>query len=315
MNPIRFSLSGLLAPLALAVLLSGCDPKEVENTFPHKPHIDQGIGCDTCHEMKDNQVANPRLETCLTCHELGEDRYQKCKDCHDKAKIGWNEQSLITHDELMRPFLPKDWEDVLYKHGEHLKDYGHCLDCHKGVEKSTYASVENLPTMKTAMAVHDKLGLSNDCQVCHRELNTHTPPATHDSRWAETHGRMTEFTGTENCLMCHEEATCQLCHATQKPRNHTSLWRHKTHGLQASFDRAKCMVCHRDDTCLVCHQASSPPVPPTAYHTPDASCLSCHSPLAAQGPKPRPKPGLYKPMPHRMMMGVTSQKCLECHML
>jgi len=290
MNPKRVSLMGLSVPLVLAVLLSGCDPKEVENTFPHKPHIEQGISCDTCHEMQDNQVTNPRLETCLTCHTLDEDRYQKCKDCHDKASIGWNEQSLISHDKLMRPFLPKDWEDVSYRHGEHLKDFEHCLDCHKGVEKSNYASVENLPSMKTAMAVHDQLGLSNDCQVCHRELNPFTPPASHDSRWTEIHGRMTEFTGTESCLMCHQEETCQACHSIQKPSNHTSLWRRKTHGIQAAFDRAKCMVCHRDDTCLVCHQASSPPVPPASYHTPDASCLSCHSPLAAQDRSPARNP-------------------------
>jgi hypothetical protein len=122
---------------------------------------------------------------------------------------------------------------------------------------------------------------------------------------------MKEFTDEERCLLCHEEETCTTCHRTEKPESHTNLWRKRTHGIQSAFDRSSCLVCHRNDECEACHQIMSPPVPPASFHNPSAPCSGCHAPAGANRPANR----FLKYMPHRMMMGVGSSKCLECHSL
>lgn len=304
----------------LAFLFGACDLEKkngIVDTFPHVIHIEQEISCDVCHELNpelENGITLPLFGVCTNCHVPDDEVFSRCNTCHEENNIELTDESLDSHKALYEPFLPEKWKDVKYNHAEFLEDSSDCLSCHQNIATAKFSSLDNLPTMKVSMDVHERMGLSNECEHCHIELTTFTPPASHNSRWPETHGRLMEFQDKDSCLMCHQEATCTTCHDTQKPRNHTNLWRRKTHGIQASFDRAKCMVCHRNDECIVCHQATADPVPAAPYHTPDASCLTCHSPLAAQGPSPRPPQRLFKPMPHRMMMGVTAQKCMECHL-
>lgn len=298
---------------AIALLWSGCDPKETINNFPHKPHIAAEVACVFCHEFGEKTVGMPKMEACASCHDLQDkDVFARCLECHQKHSVEWKEGSVVNHQTMFRPFLGKGWDDVRYNHAEQLNPDSDCLACHAALKTAERSSIENLPSMKTAIATQDKLGKSTDCSVCHSELTPFTPPASHDNRWKETHGRMTDFNGKDNCLMCHQEETCLTCHKTEKPKSHTNLFRRKTHGVKAEFDRVQCLVCHRSDECESCHQASANPIPAEIFHTPDASCLTCHSPLAAQGPQPRPSVR-YIPMPHRMMMGATSQKCLTCH--
>ena len=159
------------------------------------------------------------------------------------------------------------------------------------------------------MAAARKDGLSADCNLCHLDVNLLTPPASHNVQWKKNHGFLSEFSRKDRCLLCHEEATCITCHRTEKPASHSNLWRRRTHGIQASFDRSQCMVCHRNDECISCHRAAADTIPPAAFHSPDAQCMGCHSPQGAVRPANR----YLKPMPHRLMMGLSSQKCLECH--
>ncbi|MBN2328627.1 MAG: hypothetical protein JXR73_15905 [Candidatus Omnitrophica bacterium] len=299
---------------AAAILWGGCDPKEGIRNFPHKPHIESELTCDFCHEMGEQTVGMPLLETCASCHDVEDkDVFGRCAECHEKHSVEWSEDSVVNHRKLFSGRLTGGWEDVRYNHAEHIDAEADCFACHAGVKTTERSSLDNLPSMKTAMAVQEEWGLSNDCQVCHIELNDFTPPSSHNNRWKESHGRLTEFSGKDSCLLCHQEETCMTCHQTEQPKSHNNLFRRKTHGIRAAFDRSKCLVCHRSDECMSCHQASAAPIPAAAFHTPDASCLTCHSPFASKGPQPRPRPDLFKPMPHRMMMGVTSQKCLTCH--
>lgn len=301
---------------SISLVWAGCDPKEGMDNFPHKPHIESELTCDFCHAMGEKTVAMPNLEICSSCHDLQDaETFARCNSCHEKLpeKVKWESESIVHHKSLFQDRLPDGWRDVQYNHAEQISAEADCLACHAEIKTSVRSSLANLPSMKTAMNVQREWGLSNDCSVCHLELNPFTSPASHANRWKETHGRLTEFSGKDNCLMCHQEETCTACHKTEKPRSHNNLFRRKTHGIKAAFDRAKCLVCHRDDECISCHRASAETIPPAVFHTPDASCLSCHSPLASQGPQPRPPQHLFKKMPHRMMMGATSQKCLTCH--
>ncbi|MBI1388141.1 MAG: hypothetical protein GC154_06805 [bacterium] len=303
---------------AAGLLFLGCDPeKESIENFPHKPHIEQEISCDTCHAVEAEGIAMPTLDTCLTCHDVEEDEaYNRCSTCHDKVDVHLSNdmgEKVVQHQKIFSKLIPKEWADVKYKHAEYWEDTENCLLCHTNIASAMGSSLDNLPSMKTAISVQEQFGFSTECSVCHLEINKLNPPASHDKSWEKMHGRMAVFSNKQDCLMCHQEATCQACHEVQKPDNHTSLFRRQTHGLLASFDRDKCQTCHRVDECETCHRASAQPIPAASYHTPDASCLTCHDPMAAQGPSPRPPQRLFKPMPHRLMMGVTSQKCLECH--
>lgn len=299
---------------ACALLWNGCDPKESVHNFPHKPHIAAELACEFCHEFGDQTVSMPKLDVCASCHELTDDKvFNRCLECHKKHSVEWKPENFVSHQKMFRPLLAKGWGDVRYNHAEYLGKDADCLACHAAVKNAERSAIENLPSMKTAIAAQEKLGKPADCAVCHSQLTPSTPPPSHANRWKETHGRMTEFTGKDNCLMCHNEETCFTCHKTEKPKSHTNQFRRRTHGIKAEFDRAKCLVCHRSDECASCHQAAANPIPATIFHTPDASCLNCHSPLAAQGPQPRPAQQFFKPMPHRMMMGATAQKCLTCH--
>ncbi len=306
-----FALAGIII---LGLWSGGCDPEQAKYTFPHKPHHEFELSCDMCHELGETTVSMPSFLSCTTCHEADDEEvFGGCFSCHEQHNVEMDEDSVFKHGELFRKTLPAGWHDVKYNHGEYLDEDSDCLACHANIPESEFSSVDNLPSMEKSMDVHEEWGLSNDCAVCHLEVSLVSAPPSHDSNWPRQHGRVSEFFDKSKCLLCHQEATCKMCHQTQKPKDHTNLFRRKTHGIKATFDRARCVVCHREDECIICHKATAEPMPAAPYHTPGASCLSCHSPMAAKGPAPRPPQRFLVPMPHRMMMGVSSEKCLSCH--
>lgn len=294
--------------------LMSCDEEMAKYTFPHKPHFEQEIDCESCHELADNgSMQMPVFDTCLICHDGQPEVFSSCDQCHSDPKtLELDGDAVMSHQELFASHIDPVWSDVAMDHEKYI-DMGQkaCLECHKNVEHTTHSSLANLPTMDETMVFHDNNELSNDCQACHLELNKLTEPDSHDLGWMRNHGMSKEFGNMQSCLICHEQETCTSCHQTQKPRNHTNMWRRQTHGIQAAFNRESCLECHRNDECTTCHIAAAAPVPGTQFHTPDSDCMACHSPMGA----PRPSNRFLKPMPHRMMMGMTSQKCLQCHMM
>lgn len=318
----RFLNQTLFTASTLLILLGSqaCDPKkEVVQNFPHRPHAEAEISCDSCHEIQPQGITMPTMDTCMTCHDIDDQPvFGRCNECHDKQGIQLTADSgdkIVNHQVIFQPHIPENWYDVQYDHARFLTEESNCLACHGNIPQSEGSTLVNLPSMETAMAFHDRMGYSNDCQVCHTELTVFTEPPSHKGNWERLHGRLMVFEDRQQCMICHTETqnSCMTCHDIRQPRDHTNLFRRKTHGMKASWDRARCMECHRSDECESCHRAAADPVPPAPFHTPDASCLTCHSPLAAQGPSPRPPQRLMKPMPHRMMMGISPQRCLECH--
>lgn len=317
MGRVRQYLAAILLMLA-AVALAGCDgdeTTEVAGTFPHQPHLELYLPCATCHELQGDTFEKGSMQTCVTCHDLDDEAvFGGCEDCHQRHQVEVTEDSVLNHRPFFASMLPSNLRDVRYRHADFpVENEDQCLDCHQNLNTSTGSTFANIPTMDAAMAAHEGRGLSLECETCHLELNRLTPPMTHDSHWAELHGRVSMFDAQGQCLLCHQESTCSTCHSLEKPRDHTSLFRRKTHGMLASWDRSRCLTCHRYDACVSCHRASANPIPPRGFHRPDASCLGCHSPAAAEFAGRNRPPERFKPMPHRMLMGASAQKCLECH--
>ncbi len=304
------SYKAILFAGVIGFLMMSCDPDNLPHIFPHKIHFEQEVGCEECHELGDADITVPTFELCLNCHELEDDALKSCMECHEKEKIEITEEKVVSHRNLILPFVDKKWSELDYKHSDFLNEDTDCLSCHKNIPKSDFSSLKNIPTMDNAIDNQEQSGLSTDCQSCHRELDLITAPASHTKHWTKTHGRQMVFDDKESCLICHEEDSCFICHSNNKPKSHSNLWRRKTHGIKASFDRSSCMTCHRSDECLECHQATAPPVTGAPFHNQASQCILCHFP---QGSKIRTPNQLFKTMPHRMMMGVSSQKCLECH--
>jgi hypothetical protein len=300
----------LLLVIITGSMLIGCDEKAGIKNFPHNVHIEQEIACDTCHELEANQVTRPTFETCVACHDVEDDIFANCNQCHEQHNVKVTEESIINHSKLLKSHLPDGWDDVQFAHSKHIENEQEtCMGCHSHIKTSDRSSVKNLPTMEEAMAFNDKHGISNDCRVCHTRVTIVTEPASHNSAWLRKHGKMEPFMDKDRCLLCHQEETCTTCHRTELPRSHTNQWRKRTHGIQASFDRSSCLTCHRSDACASCHQTLSPHIPPAGYHTPASNCYACHAPVGGS----RQAAPFVKLMPHRMMMGSPPGKCLSCH--
>ncbi len=288
-----------------------CKTQEIRNTFPHMPHFEEKMPCNSCHKLGESGFLDLTFDSCLNCHESGDSTFDSCLACHEEHNIEITEQGVVSHKTLFKSWLSEAWQDVGYDHAGHLEGVDEdCLACHGEIPASEYSRLKNLPTMKKAVETHGMRGSASHCQVCHLKVNLHTPPSSHDYSWQRTHGNKTVFTDTQSCLLCHEEAACFTCHSTNAPQDHTNLWRRKSHGIQASFDRSRCQTCHRNDECITCHKTAAGPIPPASYHSPKAQCISCHAP---RGTNLRPAGNSLGLMPHRMMMGVSAQKCLECH--
>lgn len=308
----RKSIITIVFAVTVGIWLTSCDESMVESTFPHKPHHAEEMECEMCHEPDGKMVTMPVFDVCLTCHEPEDDTLASCNTCHEQYNVEPDGDGVVSHKELFVKYLSEEWQDVEMDHEPYFEmGMEGCLECHSNIPESMHSSIDNLPSMKVTMDIHKANDMSNDCQMCHKEINTLTPPPSHDQSWDKHHGFAREFQDMDSCLMCHQEDTCNSCHEVTEPQSHTNQFRRHTHGLQAAFDRESCLVCHRNDECESCHKAAADPVPAAAYHNPGASCTACHVPQGAQRPANR----FLRPMPHRLMMGTSSQKCLSCHLL
>ncbi len=105
-------------------------------------------------------------------------------------------------------------------------------------------------------------------------------PVSHDMSWIKRHGQASRINSGE-CRECHiEKVSCVKCHEDTAPRNHTSGWIKKGHGLEARWDRAKCAACHKEDSCVTCHQETPPASHKPGWREPlNRHCGNCHFPI------------------------------------
>ena len=138
-----------------------------------------------------------------------------------------------------------------------------------------------------------------------------TKPNTHNSNWIVQHGKSAQ-NNLSDCLMCHDERSEFIsCHEDMAPRNHTTTFVNRTHGMEVRWKRSNCQVCHKSDYCDSCHETSYPlshvganfasgnqsetgshcgsscVLPSGSWtNTPSKNCIVCHKtrPETKQGP-------------------------------
>jgi hypothetical protein len=170
---------------------------------------------------------------CDTCHPGPGQRPERdlsgCKDCHDEGPPGWKLPSKAVH---MHVDSPHEIHAGLME----------CITCHRLTAEDKQSASEPFMERIACLECHEKkhAGVGEgDCAACHRVDQRKIAPDDHNS-------------------LCHRQATCLTCHKTSRPRNHTALWRMRTHGLAAAWDRDSCKTCHQTGTCVRCHKTTSP---------------------------------------------------------
>ena len=196
--------------------------------FAHKPHVDAGAECITCHqgitEKEDPSQGThlPEGSTCTDCHgsaDLRED-VAACISCHGENfnfkpvnhTVSWGKDHGI------------NWQ-VQSNSCDHCHSMSYCQDCHQG---------DNL-----------------DQQIHH--LN-----------YRMSHG-LEARANKENCITCHQEFSfCNDCHLIEMvmPKSHSFAgWSNFSdgglHAREAQYDFDYCQSCHSDANsdvvCVRCH--------------------------------------------------------------
>lgn len=196
--------------------------------FAHKPHMDAGEECLTCHQgitEKEDTAEGlhlPEGSTCTNCHggaDLREDT-AACISCHGdnfnfkpaNHTVSWGKDHGI------------NWQ-VQSNSCNHCHSMSYCQDCHQG---------DNL-----------------DQQV-------------HQLNYIMSHG-LEARANKENCLTCHQEFSfCNDCHIVEMviPKSHSFAgWSNTSdggaHAREAQYDFDYCQSCHSDANsdvvCVSCH--------------------------------------------------------------
>jgi c(7)-type cytochrome triheme protein len=256
--------ASLLSLLISAALLA----EEPGKSFSHAFHLKQGADCDNCHLLKPGAP-------------LPEIKKEGCNDCHDQGPPPW--------------VLPAKAARLKarFDHGPHVKALK-CLDCHAPIAKDKQEGGRPILDQAACSACHEKRSVKvgqSACARCHGVDARKSAPSDHRHAWLSKHGQEAEWRSKgehgKDCGACHRNDGCKTCHLTQKPHNHTALWRMRTHGLEAEWSRESCKVCHETGTCIRCHR-NTPPLNHqgawskthglTAAGAGNEHCAVCHNP-------------------------------------
>ncbi len=205
--------------------------------FSHKEHLETyGAECANCHHM---DADDPGLKE------------ESCKACHDTA---------LPPSRLK---VQAKRTDIKFSHKRH-NNVAECLDCHTATVKDRQRKGRVIQSFEKCQSCHAENGISvpkGHCRGCHETTDRRTQPGSHKRAWLTRHGREAEWRAMdphESCTLCHSKSQCITCHHTMKPKDHTALWRIRTHGLGASWDRSRCKTCHETGTCINCHRNTAP---------------------------------------------------------
>jgi hypothetical protein len=187
--------------------------------------------------------------------------------------------------------------EVKFSHKNHTVDAKvACAECHPGIPKSNAITTEVRVEMKDCISCHAKtiqagnvtqIGTdANDCAICHQTIRKDVKPVTHEQNWVRFHGQKAkdgDQQGLNQCSLCHTEDSCNSCHKTQAPTNHTNAWRQRDHGVAVSIDRDTCNTCHQSDFCAACHKTTAPRSHRGQWGgTVDRHCQNCHIPVSGE---------------------------------
>jgi nitrate/TMAO reductase-like tetraheme cytochrome c subunit len=244
--------------------------------FSHSIHSEL-VSCADCHStvasstsLKDRLL--PNHESCESCHDVSND--QECSTCHKND----NYQPLI-----------QTASTLLFNHSIHITDSKTCTDCHKGLDEVDY-SIESAslnPAMSDCSVCHGETKLaSNSCESCHIQTADLLPVTHRNVDFMRGH-KYLSWTVDANCMMCHDNSTCDECHNSTTaitetntsdnfyqpymPGNsidgpnqqmivkvHGDLNYRYSHGIDAKGQTSECQTCHSvENFCVNCHAAEN----------------------------------------------------------
>jgi len=244
--------------------------------FSHSLH-NELVECSECHtSVAESTSLTDRLlpnhDSCVNCHEV--DNENECSTCH----IDDNYESLIQKE-----------SELIYNHKIHGLLELKCTDCHKGLDKVDYSfeSSEVYPSMEICSACHNEVKIaSNACESCHISTFNLLPQNHRSNDYLRSH-KFLAWEVNANCMMCHNNTTCQECHVATTGITETNLpddfyppympsnsidgskqqvilkvhgdfnYRY-SHGIDAKGKTTECQTCHQVETfCANCHQSEN----------------------------------------------------------
>jgi len=124
-----------------------------------------------------------------------------CFDCHNLLSVG-------EAADLIR-----------FSHLTHLDRGYHCGHCHRDAGQEDHGAVP----METCLECHDGDTAPERCTLCHTDPS-HALPNTHGAGWLTRHGEAGRQ--EKDCVTCHRRESCETCHTSRRPANHTDNWVH-----------------------------------------------------------------------------------------
>jgi hypothetical protein len=176
--------------------------------------------CVECHR----DYASRRVFGVYMNHPLHAELGLACEDCHPTNP---------------HPNPPRPTEDMCADCHPEVRERDGCVSCHPP---------GSLPHFYLLGAPRDAVVA---CDVCH-------PTETFIGRATEPQLPPRDYSGADEelCLSCHEDATCQRCHAEPHPEDWIAL--HPNAALEGA---ATCYACHAGAWCTDRCHAPTPPRP------------------------------------------------------
>jgi hypothetical protein len=257
---------------------AGDKEKRIETLrIPHATHGENGVECDKCHEQLpeiDRPAPNPKMETCMECHDESY-KVGGCSKCHvDLKKYGLKPVADFSHE-------------------------GGWLDRHPAAARSA---------PQNCAQCHEH----TFCAACHAAATAPALPSTlmpervdrefiHRGDWRSRHMIEAEA-DPASCRRCHGVQYCTSCHQQKNltpgaatPHDpHPVGWSYpgspQFHGPAARNDIASCAACHDQggaSNCVKCHKVGGiggnpHPAGWTSKHdkaqaTTNGMCRYCHA--------------------------------------
>lgn len=265
--------------ISTAFLSNGDDPVQKNDeliNFSHSLHYDF-VSCDECHStvvestsLKDRLL--PNHDNCVDCHEVDND--EECETCHKNDNY--------------EPLIQKS-SSLIFNHKIHYDREMDCDGCHAGLSEVDYSFESAMlnPPMENCAACHNETKIaSNACESCHIAAFDLIPQSHRNVDYMRSH-KFLSWELDANCMMCHNNSTCQECHIASNvitetnlsddfyqpymPGNgidgvnqqvllkvHGDLNYRYSHGIDAKGKSSDCQTCHQIETfCSNCHSAEN----------------------------------------------------------
>ncbi len=282
--------------------------------FSHERHVTlEKLECANCHAeaLAADEPGMPARDTCDVCHAEIDATLPPEKRI---ATLFHGAEFAAVHAQ----HLPGE---VVFSHKQHAAGKQACNVCHRGIEHAQDVLALPHVTMDDCTRCHEQRALPAEqgCAQCHRAITRTWAPPNHRANWIRAHGPVARAAGeasAERCALCHEPASCEQCHRSQAPENHSAYWHERGHGLAAMSDRQNCAACHEPESCESCHASTRPRNHVGSWGAPlDTHCLTCHEPLrseecaACHQSTPSHQSATHQPSDH-----FPGMNCRQCHL-